>query len=185
VECKLAYSTISDIRERNAALLLQRLNFFLITTAFLIAGILATYTSSIPISLSVATYIRPTLMAVAAILSFAFMVINYWNTRILAGIRDYTLELEENDFSHQVPINDRPYHKIEDILRQLHNGVNICQLVLGSISEPCAYTFALCGIRCAWVRRKVREGMAPHTYVIPQLFLILWIIWIILYFTIH
>jgi hypothetical protein len=94
----LAYQIAADIRERNASLLFQRLNYFYIVMAFLIAAVMTSYAVSNQSNQTYVTSIRTVLVIFGLVISLYFTFLNYWNTRILAGIRDYTLKLEVGDF---------------------------------------------------------------------------------------
>ena len=138
MERSLAHKTAVEIREHNASLLFQRLNFLLLTMAFLIAGLIASYSGCATENLDAIKTIRQSVVALGIVLSILFVVVIFWNTRILAGINDYTLELEKQDFLVKVAIDDRPYKKIEEILQRLHN-VGLCNLPCRLVSELCAY----------------------------------------------
>lgn len=177
----LAYQIAVDIRERNASLLFQRLNYFYIVMAFLIAAVMTSYAISNQSNQTYVTSIRTVLVIFGLVISLYFAFLNYWNTRILAGIRDYTLELEVGDFEEYINLSSRPYRSTENIVDNVVT-TGFFRLILGLLSELIAFTCVFFHIRTNWSLRITRGLMANHTYVTPIIFSILWIIIIIISF---
>ncbi len=162
-----------DITNREISLLFQRLNYFLVGSAFLVTAYATLIASSRggldDLQLNLAYMIN----LAGFYLSLLFAFINYLNTQIIWNKDDKIRKLEEG------PDGERKYFKAFTESRNIVIGIydkkelgNNHLLIFGTmIKEAIDFTYDAKGTS--------KKGLAPHTYIIPLGF---WILWAILYF---
>ena len=163
---ELAYKTVVEAKNREASLLFQRVNFFLIGTAFLITGF-ATLTSNWNCESSCRILTLAYIINVAGLyLSIFFIIINFLNTRILRGIGDYLVDLE-NSFDENKEVPMTPSIRIKEIV----------ELSVSEIYGICKFRKAFWDELCAIVRSPTdvsRKTLAPHTWIVPLGLAVFW-----------
>jgi len=157
-----AYNKAVEVRHRDIGLLFQRLNFFLIATAFLIAAFATVLTVGTDSKLIRVDY---ALTLVGFVFSLVYATTNYLNTRIIRKINDYIRELEGRDFSAIVEQGQGPYQRIDEIAQQeMKRGK---RLLLDMLISALTLVYN--------PRGTARESVADHTYLIPLLFAGVWL----------
>ncbi|HUV46244.1 MAG TPA: hypothetical protein VMW45_04175 [Dehalococcoidia bacterium] len=169
------YDELVKARDKNIALLFQRLNFFLIATAFLIAGFVTSYAAARSDTLPDLVCISYVLIATGIGLSFFFAFVNFLNTRILFYMGLSIKELEKKNLEEEVGEDEFP-SKLRD------NNVNkvMSKGLWRLLGEKCCELGALSLVlifRCSSqaVRQKAQQSVASHVYVVPLGFTIMWI----------
>lgn len=167
---EVAYRTAVEHNWNSIGWLFQRLNFFLIATAFLITAFVASLSYG-PISLA--------LCGTGLALSLVFTILTYHNTKIIAGISEYIRELESKNPEDDVPETELPSLKTVEIVNKLMVGQGPWTLIWELLCEIRAYLLV-------YVFRKsengytedvnrVKRSIAPHTYAIPLFFFLVWL----------
>lgn len=161
---EVAYNKAVEILNRDTALLFQRLNFFLIATAFLIAAfatVLTVGTGSILLNID---YI---LSAAGFVYSLLLAATNYLNTRIIWQIGEYIRNLEDKDFGDVVEQGQEPYKRIDQIVKGSMNRRTTFSLIPSMVGS----VFTVIGNPS----KTARESVADHTYIVPLLFVVVWL----------
>lgn len=162
---EIAYNKAIEMIDRDIKLLFQRLNFFLIAMGFLLAAFATIFVVDESPELITVKYI---IVVVGFLLSLLFATINYLNTWIIWRIGQYIRELENQDFKELVEEGNQPYQRVN-------------QIVLDSMNRNHIFALTWEMIRSVWdvifnPRKKAREGVADHTYIVPLLFAFIWVI---------
>lgn len=157
--------------KHESSLLFQRLNFFLVGTAFLITAF-ATLTfvyggdygqSCKPLILA---YM---INAVGLFLSAFFMLINYLNTRILWHLRKYTVDLESN-YSKSRRAPETPLSKAKEIIEEI---------IPREMPNPCVFAKSMWQDLCSVfddLAKSAKKTIAPHTWIVPLGFTTFWLV---------
>lgn len=162
-----AYEKAIDILDRDTKLLFQRLNYFLVATAFLLAAFGAIFTAenselSIGIALTVAGFG----------FSILFSCINFLNTKIIWKISVFIRELENTDFQEEAAKKNRPYNKIYRIVKAEMNLKTILLLIPNLLLSVLRLIFR--------TKKAGSENTADHVYIVPLFFAVIWLVLLIL-----
>lgn len=167
---RLRYEKSLEIRYREADLLFQRFNFFMVGMSFLVAAFAAIVASN------AADELRGVSLAIAAFgvfLSIVFFFTNYLAGRTISRFDDEYLNIVEG----RMPLDDGPFARIRQC----------------SLADPCPYESRerCCVIRpfvkgyskvcrCLWrsYGRFDHCSRAPHTWLVPLFFLVFWAVMI-------
>jgi len=160
------YELAMKLRDGDLDRLFQRVNFFLISTAFLIGAlaVLLTYKS---FSDSLALKIFAILLTVAGLgLSIFFTFTNYLNDLVIRKISQFIIEIEELK-----PVRQEG----PDVLREIYRRVKA--------SNHCKKQFIrrfFCDLVASFKNPSdPKERVAPHTWILPFLFSFFWIVAIV------
>ena len=155
---ELFYNTAIKLQEREISLLFQRVNFFLISTAFLIGALAAFIVSK---RATVDTFLFSILIcATGFILSFIFTIANYTNARIIDELHLYLRRIEDND------VVAPPYEYLDTVLNTFSD--------FDKLSDDFKKKYV------AKLKLVNYTKTAPHTWLIPFGFIFIWIIAFIL-----
>lgn len=180
MKVKDAYPVLIETNKTNITLLFQRLNYFFIATAFLIAGFASSYATARANELDDVLWIAYVLIGIGIIISLFFTVINYLNGRIIYEISKHIMKLEILDFESDITSKEAPSIKLRKITRSAVTG-GMWKL-LGELLSEIYYI----GLVFVFQRkqlnniRKAEKSIASHVYLLPFGFTLSWIIILIL-----
>jgi len=161
---RLFYETGVKLQSRDLELLFQRLNFFLVGTAFLITAFAAVVSSYSFLKLldCKLVFLAHAISVVGFYLAVLFTSVNYLNTRAIRVRREYIEGLEKGDspkppvLTHDDKVKQLP-HRPGKILIELYKGLR------DMFFNPFKFS---------------KDYPAPHTWLIPLGFFIFWgIVW--------
>jgi len=169
------YQEACNMARHQESLLFQRLNYFLISIAFLVASFveLALNSSfrSVPLTLLVGT--------TGVLLSWVYTALNFHNAKILQMVYEHATDLEkwfldDEDF-------DRRYLPEHFLLTQVLNSPEFKTdrkfFLWGCIEGSVAHSFCPPGKD----GKNEHSLPAPHTWMIPYFFIIFWLLLIMVY----
>ena len=165
---EIAYNKAIELLDRDIKLLFQRLNFFLIATAFLLAAFGAVVGDD-----TILRWIGLIIAVTGILFSLLFASINYLNTRIIWKIGRYVRYLEGRDFTAPVTKGQEPYNKIYKLVKtEMRSRKNLWLLVPQMFKSMITL----------WKKPKVagERSVADHTYIVPFFFMFVWILLLIL-----
>lgn len=161
---EIAYNKATETLNREINLLFQRLNFFLIATAFLLTAFATIVAGGRNSDLLSINYV---IAAAGFIYSSLIATTNYLNTRIIYGIGVYIRGLEKKDFAQEVKQSLLPSYAINRIVKGLINKKSGFSLVCPMIKSCSNVVFNL---------KKINdESVGNHTYIVPCLFSLVWL----------
>lgn len=165
---EMAYMKATETLNRDINLLFQRLNFFLVATAFLLTAFATIVAVGANSSLLNINYI----IGVAGfVYSFLIAITNHLNTRIIYSIGEYIQDLETKVFAEEAEMALLPSRKISQIAKNSINKPSGLCLAFSMVGSCFNLVFNL---------RKIREeSVANHTYVVPFFFSIVWLLMLI------
>ena len=161
---KLVYDKLAEIESRDVGLLFQRLNFFLVGSAFLVAG----FATLVQRSLILAYVIN----AAGFYLSIFFAAITYLNARIIWHFGDYLRKLELEKAEEK----EATYTKVRDIVEKEVWDKELKNSYLRLFGKLFREIWNL----LSNALDASKKSMASHTYLIPVGFSILWIIFLVI-----
>ncbi len=127
-----AYNTAIGIVNRDINLLFQRLNFFLITTAFMFAAFGTILTVGQNSDLTKFGYI---LCVGGLAYSILLASTNFLNSGIIHQIEEYIRDLENMDCSQKVQPQDQPYTRLNEIIKDSRKHSTELHLFPGMIKS--------------------------------------------------
>jgi len=168
------YDIAASYFRGDLALLFQRVNYFLVATAFLIGGFIAINVgSNFKINPnSDSFYLALTITIVGILISYGFSVVNFLNAKIVFLIGEYVQQIEEGETC--VP----PFRQINIIAAE--NKFSFLLLIYVYI-----HTLAYIGrVSIDKLRgKKTSEHreyieLAPHTWLLPMFFAVVWTVFL-------
>jgi hypothetical protein len=171
------YQEFCSKTRQHESLLFQRFNYFLITIAFLVTAfiqlVINTSNRTFPLALLVGT--------TGILLSWIFTAINFHNSKIIKMLYIHAKIMEDAFFSDkQLNISDLPdNYLLSQIFDSGYFKADLLFIFYGCIKETQNFSFNL----KLDDKNKPESGNVPgpHTWMIPYLFIIFWLIAIILY----
>jgi hypothetical protein len=159
-------------------LLFQRLNYYLIATAFLIGGFITLIANSISktgsLDIGPLDWYIYIIAAVGFIISLVFGVINYLNSLVIARIGIYIREIEKGKGLED---DNKPFNKMKVIGEKTAFSV---LYILNVYLQTLAYPFGVKTFGYFETKDIFKKNddsfiqMAPHTWLIPMFFLGIW-----------
>jgi len=168
-----------ELANREANLLFQRLNYFLIGSAFLVTAfstlVAVEHFNLTGPNLTLAYMINLT----GFYLSLFFSFINYLNTRIIWHKHKFIRDMES--ITEEKRENIKAFTKSEDILVEeiwnIELKDNYLILLSNMIKESFSFIFR--------TYKTSKQGLAPHTYWIPLGFTVFWLVVFLLIIPVH
>lgn len=166
--------------DNNVKLLFQRVNYFLVATAFLVTGFATSLGISLQYDLSSIAAIAYAMLAAGICLSAFFMIINYLNTYMLLLLTRYIRYLERHPSEERVPDRILPSQITQLVVNKIHRRG------LWRLIGQCSYELLVLVRVMVFHRRSgnnmeaANRSLASHTYLIPMGFLVLWVVFLIL-----
>jgi hypothetical protein len=167
IDLKTAYQKAIDYRNQDLTLLFQRLNYFLIGSAFLITAYATLITRLTP-DYTVVTVLTYVIEGVGIYLSLFFAIINYLNNVVIEKIDDYIRCLENTTSSNFV----KPFTYLKnDIVASVqkysfnNNPLNLLGKVILEVIINLINPF-----------NSSNHRFAPNTFIIPLGFFLFWIL---------
>jgi len=160
-----AYNKAIETCNRDIKLLFQRVNFFLIATAFMIAAFTTLLTVGID---SRVVYLDYVLSLAGLGFSMLFATTNYLNTIVIRQIGQYILELESHDFNTPLIKGLEPHQKIDQIVQKSMDRGKIWSLIFEMF------------VKGIWTlimnpRESARTNIVSYSYIVPLFFAIVWL----------
>jgi hypothetical protein len=160
----MAYKNAVEMLNRDSAGLFQKFNFFLITTGFFIAAFATIITIG---STSKLIYFDYFIGATGLLYSTLYSVIMSHNTRILFKIGEYIRELEQTDFSNDVSLNQTPYIKADQIVREAMDHRTSLAMIIDLVGNICRLLTN--------AKKQSTRTVGDHVYLVPSFFVIVWL----------
>jgi len=165
-----AYNKAIEILNRDTGQLLQKFNFFLLATGFLVVAFATTLTVGTGPKLYVEYFLTSTGLA----FSLIYAVIMNHNTRILFQIGKYIRELEVLDFADHLPSDkEKPYVKIDNIVNNAMAHKTTFPLLRNLLGDFLDLVFR--------PKEVAKRTVADHFYVVPIFFAVIWMCLLILF----
>jgi hypothetical protein len=162
---KEAYDKATGILDRDVKLLFQRLNFFLVAMAFLVAGFAAVFGAGQ--NSRALLNIDYVISGAGFFASIFFASINYLNTRIIRQTGRYIRELEGMKFGELVDDTHMPYARVEQIVQEEMNRRTTLILLPLMLRQLFNVLFR--------PRHAAKENIADHVYIVPLGFSLFWL----------
>lgn len=176
---KVTYQESAHFVRQHEALLFQRLNYFLISSAFLVTAFVVLLTNSFQKHTlswdSICILFRLTILvgSIGFLLSWLFASINFHNSRTLKMSYKYLEdELENNLLEGSKDITKLPYAYIRDkIFRSGDYDYGVTTVIY----------YPIVALPTLFKKGKDYELPAPNTWVIPLCFAIFWLFALFIY----
>lgn len=173
VRKQIFYQESCNERRQYESMLFQRLNYFIVAIAFLVAAF-------VQLALSRLIWLALFVGGFGAALSWLYTAINYHNARIMSKLVDDTANLEEKFFNdkNDLYIYELPYSRMKITLSENKFKFDWCTVLWDTIKD----------IKISGFNKQNTEGevvLSPHTWMIPYSFVIFWLIALILYISLY